>query len=68
MEMWQTLNALDSLIGVGAEEGMKHSPGSSPSLPPTLLIDRFTMLLTPEQNCVFCHKEGVYLCAVCVHL
>lgn len=25
-------------------------------------VDKFTMLLTPELNCVFSHRNGVYVC------
>lgn len=38
---------------------MDLSSDSSLSLPPTLLLDKFTMLLIPELNCVFSHREGV---------
>lgn len=42
--------------------GVNLSLDSSLSLPPTLLLDKFTVLLKPELNCVFSHRNGVYVC------
>lgn len=54
-------------LGVGAKEEVTFSPDSSLSLPPALLLDKFTVLLTPEPSCVFTRGEGAYTC-VCVYL
>ena len=48
-----------------AKEGGDPFSDSSLSLPHTLLLDKFIVLLTPEPNCVFTLGEGVYVC-VCV--
>lgn len=66
MEMWWTLNAPDCFTGGGGSQAETQlSSGSSVSLPPTLRLDKFSVLLTPQPNCVFCHGEGVCVC-VCV--
>lgn len=52
-----------------AKEGADPFSDSSLSLPPTLLLDKFIVLLTPEPSCVFTLGEGVYVCVcVCVYL
>lgn len=49
-------------MGVGAGEWVSFSSNFSLFLPPTLLLDNFTVLPTRERNCVFSHGEGVYVC------